>query len=213
MDLRIMTLSKRLMDIAISLLLALVLWPILLVLIVILAIFEGRPFFYISERMKTPTQGFSLIKLRTMRSSTQNTGVTGGDKSQRMSRLHQLMRKTRADELPQLYNVLRGDISLVGPRPPLRVYVDAFPALYGRVLRSRPGVTGFASLTYHAHEEMLLERCTDAAQTDAVYRRACIPRKARLDLIYQANPSLCFDLLLIWQTAKKPFQRKPRSED
>ena len=108
-----MTLSKRLMDITISLLLAIILWPVLLVLIVVLAIFEGWPFFYISERMKTPTQGFLLIKLRTMRASTQNTGVTGGDKSQRMSRLHQLMRKTRADELPQLYNVLRGDISLV----------------------------------------------------------------------------------------------------
>lgn len=203
-----MTLSKRLMDIAISLLLVVLLWPVLLMLVAILAICEGRPIFYVSERMKTPTQGFSLIKLRTMRPSAENTGVTGGDKSTRMSRLHHLLRKTRADELPQLYNVLRGDISLVGPRPPLRVYVAAFPELYAKVLQSRPGVTGLASLTYHAHEENLLARCADAAQTDAVYRRACIPRKARLDMIYQANRSLCFDLLLIWKTTKKPFQRK-----
>lgn len=202
-----MTPQKRLMDIVISATLAAILWPVLVLLIVILAISEGRPIFYISERMKTPTQGFSLIKLRTMRTSTENKGVTGGDKSARMSRLHRILRKTRADELPQLYNVLRGDISLVGPRPPLRVYVEAFPALYAEVLQSRPGVTGLASLMYHAHEETLLARCKDATETDAVYRRACVPRKARLDIIYQVNQSICFDLALIWQTAKKPFQR------
>ena len=105
-----MTLSKRLMDIAISLLLMILLSPIFLILLIILAIFEGRPIFYISERMKTQTQGFSLIKLRTMRTSTDNSGVTGGDKSTRISRLHRLLRKTRADELPQLFNVLLGDI-------------------------------------------------------------------------------------------------------
>ncbi len=202
-----MTLSKRILDIVISLLLLALLWPVMIVLMILLALLEGRPVFYISERMKTPTQGFSLIKLRTMRPSADNTGVTGGDKAGRMSRLHRLLRKTRADELPQLWNVLRGDISLVGPRPPLRVYVEAYPALYAQVLQSRPGITGLASLTYHAHEEMLLARCVDAAQTDAVYRRACVPRKAQLDILYQQNRSLCFDLWLIWQTAKKPFQR------
>lgn len=208
-----MTLSKRLMDIIISLLLVVVLWPILATLIIVLAIFEGRPIFYISERMKTPTQGFSLIKLRTMQPSITNGGVTGGDKSKRMSRLHRLLRKTRADELPQLYNVLRGDISLVGPRPPLRVYVEAFPQIYAQVLQSRPGVTGLASLVYHHHEETLLGRCSNAAETDAVYRRACVPRKAQLDMIYQENQSLCFDIWLVWETAKKPFQRKTHLDD
>lgn len=202
-----MTLSKRLMDIVISLCLTLLLWPVFLVVVILLLIYEGRPIFYVSERMKTPTQPFALIKLRTMRPSAQNTGVTGGDKSARMSRMHHFIRKTRADELPQLWNVLRGDISLVGPRPPLRIYVEAFPALYAQVLQSRPGVTGLATLVYHAHEEKLLAQSENAAQTDAIYRRACVPRKARLDLIYQAKRSLCFDLLLIWQTAKKPFTR------
>ena len=130
-----MTLSKRLMDIVISLLLMILLCPLFLILLIILAIFEGRPIFYISEQMKTPTQGFALLKLRTMSPSLNDGGVTGGDKSARMSPLHRLLRKTRADELPQIYNVMRGDISLVGPRPPLLVYVDAFPEIYGRVLR------------------------------------------------------------------------------
>ena len=208
-----MTLSKRLMDIVISLLLMVLLGPVFLILLFILAIFEGRPIFYISERMKTPTQGFALLKLRTMSPSLNDGGVTGGVKFARMSPLHRLLRKTRADELPQIYNVMRGDISLVGPRPPLRVYVDAFPEIYGRVLRNRPGITGLASVVYHSHEEMLLGRCKDAAQTDAVYRRACVPRKARLDIIYQDKRTLCFDLWLIGETAKKPFQRRQRLDD
>ena len=202
-----MTPAKRAMDIAIALCLGLLLAPALALLIVWLLIREGRPVFYISERMKTPDQGFGLIKLRTMRVGAGDGGVTGGDKQATLSRLHRILRRSRADELPQLWNVLRGDISLVGPRPPLRRYVDAYPDLYARVLQSRPGITGLASLVFHAHEERLLAACTTAAQTDAVYRRRCIPRKARLDLIYQARRSLCYDLMLIGRTAAKPFRR------
>ena len=158
--------------------------------------------------MRTPTERFGLIKLRTMPVGSADGGVTGGNKTAAMSRLHRLLRRSRADELPQLWNVLRGDISLVGPRPPLRRYVEAFPDLYARVLQSRPGITGLASLAYHAHEERLLAACTSAEETDRVYRRRCIPRKARLDLIYQARRNLCFDLVLIGRTAARPFQRK-----
>ena len=138
---------------------------------------------------------------------TGDGGVTGGHKSQQLSALHRLLRRSRADEIPQLWNVIRGDMSLVGPRPPLRVYVDDFPDLYAKVLRSRPGVTGLASLRFHVHEERLLSACTTAAQTDAVYRRRCVPRKARLDLIYVDHASVCYDLMLIAQTAAKLFRR------
>ena len=203
-----MTPAKRLMDVVISLLLGLLLAPFLMLLILMLLICEGRPVFYVSERMKTPDQGFGLIKLRTMHVGAGDGGVTGGNKQAAMSRLHRLLRKSRADELPQLWNVLRGDISLVGPRPPLRRYVKACPDLYARVLRSRPGITGLASLVFHAHEERLLAVCNSAAETDAVYRCRCIPRKVRLDLIYQRRRSVCYDLVLIGRTAIKPFRRE-----
>lgn len=203
-----MTPGKRIMDIVVALVLGLVLLPFLLLLMAVLLVREGRPVFYISERMRSPTEGFGLIKLRTMRVGAGDGGVTGGNKQAAMSGLHRILRKSRADELPQLWNVLRGDISLVGPRPPLRVYVDAFPDLYARVLQSRPGITGLASMVFHAHEERLLARCRDAAETDHVYRTRCIPRKAQLDLIYQARRSICFDLVLIGRTAAKPFRRK-----
>jgi lipopolysaccharide/colanic/teichoic acid biosynthesis glycosyltransferase len=127
-----------------------------------------------------------------------------------MSRLHRMLRKTRADEIPQLWNVIRGDMSLVGPRPPLRRYVEAYPALYAQVLKNRPGVTGLASLAFADHEERILARCTSAAETEAAYRRRCVPRKARIDLIYQRRQSLCLDLRLIAETARRPFARQGR---
>ena len=206
-----MTWRKRLLDLIFSLVLATMLWPVLLLLTFILLIIEGRPVFYVAERMASPARAFGLIKLRTMRPDVDDggapSGVTGGDKSARISRIHHLLRRTRADEIPQLWNVIKGDMSLVGPRPPLRVYVDAFPDLYEQVLRSRPGVTGLASLRYHGHEERLLATCATPQETDAVYRRRCVPRKARLDLIYQVRRNACFDMALIWETVKKPFRR------
>ena len=203
-----MTLSKRLMDLSLALLLGAVLAPLLACLLVVLALTEGRPLFYVSERMRGPDRGFGLIKLRTMPVGADRVGgVTGGDKQQRMSRMHRLLRRSRADEIPQLWNVIRGDMSLVGPRPPLRRYVEDYPQLYAAVLESRPGITGLASLVFHAHEERLLAACTTPEETDAVYRRRCIPAKARLDLIYARHRTLCWDLALIGRTALKPFRR------
>ena len=200
-----MTLSKRLFDLIVALVLGMLLLPLLAVLIMLLLLIEGRPVFYVSERMKTPHQGFALIKLRTMPVQTADNGVTGGNKSAALSPFFRFLRRSRADEIPQLWNVLRGDMSLVGPRPPLRVYVAAYPALYAAVLQTRPGVTGLASLRFHRHEEALLAQARTAAETDAIYRRRCIPRKARLDLIYAAHRSFCWDLLLFAETLAKPF--------
>ena len=203
-----MTGTKRALDLGLALGLGIVLAPVLGALLIVLALTEGRPFFYVSERMRAPGSAFGLIKLRTMPVGADRIGgVTGGDKQGQLSRMHRLLRRTRADEIPQLWNVLRGDMSLVGPRPPLRRYVEDYPDLYAAVLESRPGITGLASLVFHAHEERLLAVCTTPGQTDAVYRRRCIPAKARLDLIYARNRSLCWDLALIGQTALKPFRR------
>jgi len=202
-----MTPAKRFLDIGLALvLIVLVAVPFVIVLGVLL-ITEGRPLFYISERMQTPTKGFSLIKLRTMRPSTEDGGVTGGNKSALIPPVYRWLRRSRFDEVPQLINVLKGEMSFVGPRPPLRTYVEAFPDLYAQVLQNRPGITGLASLRFHAHEERLLAQTRDAAETDHVYRTRCVPRKARLDLIYQRHQSFCFDLALIWETARRGLGR------
>lgn len=203
-----MTAWKRALDILLALVLSVLLVPVLLVLAIVLRLAEGAPVFYLAERMQRPDRAFRLIKLRTMRPGPDPGGVTGGDKSARMSRLHRFLRRTRTDEIPQLWNILKGDMSFVGPRPPLRRYVEAFPDLYGQVLQNRPGVTGLASLIFHVHEERLLSACRTPEETEAVYRRRCVPRKARLDLIYQRNRSLQLDLWLIGRTALQPFRRR-----
>ncbi|MGY6548122.1 MAG: sugar transferase [Roseinatronobacter sp.] len=198
-----MTLQKRLFDLA----LLLALLPLILALLMLVALVlwtrQGRPVFFGSERMHSPTRGFTLWKLRSMTLDARDSGVSGGDKSARITPIGRVLRRTRLDELPQALNILRGDVSFVGPRPPLRQYVEQFPRIYAQVLRSRPGVTGLATLVYAAHEERLLARCTSRAQTDATYARNCVPRKARLDLIYQRHQSLGLDLWLILMTARR----------
>lgn len=206
---------KRAFDIALALVLAVLLAIPFAVLVAVLLVVEGRPVFYVAERMKAPGQPFALWKLRTMRPAPRDAGVSGGDKSARIGRVGRILRKARLDEIPQLWNVLRGDMSFVGPRPPLRLYVERFPDLYARVLRNRPGITGLASLHIHGFEERVLSRCATPEETDAVYCRRCIPRKARLDLIYQRRQNFRLDLLILWQTLSRvlfsSLRRRTRS--
>jgi lipopolysaccharide/colanic/teichoic acid biosynthesis glycosyltransferase len=201
-----MTPAKRAFDLVFALALGLLLAPVIAVTALALLVLEGRPVFFRSERMKTPTEGFFLLKFRTMTPAEADQGVSGGDKAHRITRMGAILRRTHLDELPQLWNVIRGDLSLVGPRPPLRLYVERFPETYAQVLKSRPGLTGLATLRYHAHEARLLARSRSAAETDAIYCRSCVPRKARLDLIYQRHRNICLDLVILLQTAFKGWR-------
>ncbi|NHQ74701.1 sugar transferase [Roseovarius gahaiensis] len=198
-----MRVSKRITDLVLALVLALVLSPIILLITLLILVRDGRPVFYLSERMKTPDQAFILWKFRTMTVANHDSGVSGGDKAARVTRTGRILRKTRFDELPQLLNILRGDMSFVGPRPPLRHYVEKHPAIYAQVLTHRPGVTGLATLRYHRTEERLLATCQTAEQTDQLYSRRCVPVKARLDMIWAENQSLCFDMRLILETVAR----------
>jgi lipopolysaccharide/colanic/teichoic acid biosynthesis glycosyltransferase len=181
-----MTARKRLFDIALGLLLLLPLGLLMAVVALLLALTEGRPILYGAERMRAPGHPFTLWKFRTMREAGRDSGVSGGDKAARITPVGGILRK--------------GDMSFVGPRPPLRQYVDACPETYAAVLRSRPGVTGLATLVFHRHEERLLAQCATPEETNRVYLRRCIPRKARLDLIYQRRQSLCLDLWILLRT-------------
>ncbi len=205
-----MSVQKRLMDISLAVVLSLVLGPVILILAIVVLLKEGRPVFYRSERMKRPDQPFQLWKFRTMTEDKNDSGVTAGYKNARVTKTGQWLRSRRLDELPQLLNILRGDMSFVGPRPPLRRYVETHPALYAQVLQNRPGVTGLATLYFYHKEEKLLAACTSAAESEDLYIRRCIPMKARLDLIWSKNQSLCYDAQLIGETALRVFSRQIR---
>jgi lipopolysaccharide/colanic/teichoic acid biosynthesis glycosyltransferase len=203
-----MSWRKRIFDLFFASLLVVILGPIILWLIWVIWRREGGPIFYAAERMKTPTQSFRLWKFRTMRVVSKDSGVSGPDKAARVTPTGVWLRRRRLDEFPQLWNILKGDLSFAGPRPPLRAYVDRFPEIYAEVLKSRPGVTGLATIAFHKHEERLLASCTTPEETDAVYCRVCIPRKARFDLIYQRNQSTCYDFDLVFKTIGNLFRRQ-----
>ena len=202
-----MTWDKRLFDLFFATILIVILAPILLGLLLWLLWKEGRPVFYVAERMKGTNRPFRLWKLRTMTLADEDSGVSGGDKAARVTKTGAWLRSKRLDEFPQLWNILKGDLSFVGPRPPLRQYVEAHPEIYAEVLKSRPGVTGLASIAYHRHEAMLLERCATREETHATYSRICVPAKARLDLIYQRHQNMCYDFDLVFQTIGNLFRR------
>ncbi len=201
-----MTWSKRIYDLFFTSLLVVILGPVILWLIFYIWQKEGRPIFYAAERMKTPEKAFRLWKFRTMTVEDQDSGVTGGYKTTRITPTGAWLRAKRMDEFPQLWNLLKGDLSFVGPRPPLREYVERFPELHAEVLKSRPGVTGLATIRFHHHEDRLLARCTSAEEADEIYARVCVPRKARLDLIYQKHQNMCYDFDLVFQTIGNLFR-------
>lgn len=205
-----MTPAKRLLDIFCALGLMLLLAVPFGLFLLWLRWREGGPLFYVSERMRGIDRPFWLWKLRTMSvvREEENAGASGGDKSFRVTPMGQRLRRYRLDEVPQLWNVLKGDMSFVGPRPPLRLYTERFPEIYREVLKSRPGITGLASLHFHRHEEWLLARCETPEETDRVYASRCVPRKAQLDLIYQRRRNICLDMLLMWRTVSRVLWRR-----
>ena len=211
-----MTPARRAFDICLAALLAVVLAPLILALALLALALQGRPVLHLSERMRAPGHSFLLVKFRTMTPDPADRGVSGGDKAARITSLGAALRRSRLDELPQLWNILRGDMGFVGPRPPLRRYVEDFPDLYARVLRDRPGVTGLATLAFHRHEERILAACRTAAETEAAYIRRCVARKARIDLIHQAHRGPCADLAILARTLAAVIGRlrkRPRGRD
>ncbi len=195
--------AKRIFDLALALVLVALLWPVFVLAVLIILLTDGRPIFYVSERMMTSTRPFTLWKFRTMQTGTEDGGVSGGNKKARVTAIGRWLRRYRLDELPQLWNILCGEMSFVGPRPPLRRYVEKFPDLYAKVLQARPGLTGLATLVYHRREEALLADCSTAEQTEDIYSRICVPAKARLDIMYLKKRSVCYDIALLWQTARR----------
>lgn len=197
--------AKRLFDLALALVLLVPGLPAILFLVALVRLRDGPPALYGSPRIGQGGRPFTLWKFRTMSNAPdgREIGVSGGDKAHRVTALGRILRRTRLDELPQLWNVLRGDMSFVGPRPPAPQYVERFPELYAEVLTCRPGITGLATVMFHAHEEWILRGTATAEETDALYVRRCIPRKARLDLLYRDRRTLGLDLYLVYLTAGK----------
>jgi lipopolysaccharide/colanic/teichoic acid biosynthesis glycosyltransferase len=153
---------------------------------------EGRPVFFRQERIGRGGQPFHLWKFRTMRPASSGPLLTvAGDA--RITPLGRLLRRTKLDELPQLWNVLKGDMSLVGPRPEVRRYVERYTPDQRRVLALTPGITDPASLKYFNEEDVL----ATFPDPESAYVEVIMPQKISLNLDYAARATFLSDLAVI----------------
>ncbi len=187
--------AKRLFDVIASALGLLLLSPLLLAAAVWVRLDSPGPVLFRQRRVGRFGVPFTIHKFRTMRVEP-GAAITVGE-DPRITRSGRVLRQTKLDELPQLWDVLRGAMSLVGPRPELPRYVELYPeALKHAVLAVRPGITDPASLAY-SHEADLLAA---AADPEREYRDVILPAKLRLSADYAARASLASDLKLIGRT-------------
>jgi lipopolysaccharide/colanic/teichoic acid biosynthesis glycosyltransferase len=194
---------KRLLDIVVSVVGLICLLPLLLVVALLIKLDSTGPVFFRQTRVGRRFRPFQILKFRTMArdSSTRGKSITVGD-DPRITRVGWFLRKTKIDELPQLINVLRGEMAFVGPRPEVPQYVEMFRQDYEEILKMRPGITDLASIKYR-DEAKLLGQSQDPEEE---YVTRVLPDKIRLGKEYIRCSSLAFDLRLIFRTFLKVIQ-------
>ena len=188
---------KRIFDIVASGIWLILLSPLFVILAIWIKCDSIGPVFYKQVRVGRNNMDFQLFKFRSMRVGSDKKGlITVGGHDPRITRSGYYIRKYKLDEFPQLINVFKGDMSLVGPRPEVRKYVDMYTEEQMHVLDVRPGITDLASIRYR-NENELLERVNDP---DKYYVEVIMPDKLRINLEYVARHSFTFDIRLIFQT-------------
>jgi len=188
---------KRVFDIVASLLALLLLAPFLLVIAFLVALTSPGGAFFRQERVGRGGVSFQLLKFRSMRPDSEAKGqITVGGRDPRITGVGYFLRRSKLDELPQLINVLLGDMSVVGPRPEVPRYVALYSEEQRNVLNVRPGITSLASIAY-IDENEVLGRSQDPERT---YIEEVMPAKLALDLRYVRERSLLLDLRIIGRT-------------
>jgi lipopolysaccharide/colanic/teichoic acid biosynthesis glycosyltransferase len=188
--------TKRLFDILVSLLLLLLFSPFLLVLCLVVKLSSPGPVFFRQQRVGKDGVHFQLLKFRSMYINKSGPAVTAGN-DRRITPVGRWLRKLKLDELPQLFNVLRGEMSLVGPRPEVQKYVDHYTEEQRQVLSVRPGITGVSQIEYRDEEKLLAGR----DDVEMFYISTVLPAKLSLDLQYVRQHSFWGDLVLLLRTA------------
>lgn len=189
---------KRAFDVLISLSALVVLSPLMLAIALLIKAGDGGPVLYRGRRVGYQGKQFHMLKFRTMVVDAEKRGGSStADDDPRITRVGRFLRKFKLDEFPQLINVLKGDMSLVGPRPEVQEYVDMYSEEERAILSVRPGITDWASL-WNSDEGALL---AGAENPEAVYRDRIRPVKVRLQLHYVRSQSLATDLYILALTA------------
>ena len=199
----------RFFDILFSLLGIIILFPILVIIYILVVVESRGGGFYIQNRVGKDGGDFKLFKFRSMCIGSDKKGlITVGRKDERMTKMGAFIRRFKLDELPQLFNVLKGDMSLVGPRPELRHFVDLYTPDQRKVLSVRPGITDYASIEY-VDENVILGSAIDS---EKVYVEEIMPDKIRLNMKYIQRMTVkeYFHIigLTFWHILKRPSGSK-----
>ncbi|MCL6738330.1 sugar transferase [Streptomyces neyagawaensis] len=177
--------ALRTLDVAVALTLLLLFSPLLVLLVLLVITTSGRPVLFRQERIGEGGRMFTLYKFRSMRNGCAGPGVTGGS-DPRVTRLGQLMRRLSLDELPQLWNVLRGDMTLVGPRPEVPDLARRYPPEHQWVFRHRPGLTGPCQLRSRAYAAQLDGR----PDPEGYYLTELVPLRTAMDAEFLAQATV-----------------------
>jgi lipopolysaccharide/colanic/teichoic acid biosynthesis glycosyltransferase len=188
---------KRIFDVTAAVLGLLLFSPLIVLIAIIIKRDSPGPIFFRQERMGKGFRPFLIYKFRTMvQDAPSRGGLLTLDRDPRITRAGRFLRKTKIDELPQLINVLKGEMSLVGPRPEVRHYTEVFRQDYEDILKVRPGITDLASIKYRDEAEALAK----SGNVEEEYVGRVLPDKIRLAKEYCEESSLFFDLILILRT-------------
>ncbi len=192
--------AKRIFDLVCTIPGLIILSPFFLLIAICMKLTDRGPVFFSQERIGYKGEQFRILKFRTMVVDADKKGgqLTVG-KDPRITRVGSLLRKTKLDELPQLINVLKGEMSLVGPRPEVPKYVNLYTAQQQKVLDLMPGITDPASIEYRNENEIL----SRAADPESVYKKEIMPEKIRLNLDYGKEASVMTDIYIIFKTIGK----------
>jgi lipopolysaccharide/colanic/teichoic acid biosynthesis glycosyltransferase len=195
---------KRVLDIIFSLAGLVAIWPFLALIGLAVLLTSGRPVLFSQERVGLNGRPFRLLKFRTMRNlEGAESGLFEPGNQARVTPVGRFLRAYKLDELPQLWNVLKGEMSFVGPRPEIRKWVEAYPERWRKVLTIRPGITDPASIHYRDEEEILAA----SPDPDKTYRDNILPHKLDIYREYVDNRSLRGDLGVIIETLEKILRR------
>ncbi len=188
---------KRVFDVVFSVLGLVVLSPFFLIVAVLIKVSTSGPVFYDQTRIGQFGKPFRIWKFRTMVVKADlNGALVTQENDPRVTAVGRILRRTKLDELPQLWNVLKGDMSFVGPRPQVPRYIDPLTPKQREMLKYRPGITDIATLHFRNEEELL----AGAANVEEFYMRHCQPKKIALNLQYGRRASLHRDIWIILQT-------------
>jgi lipopolysaccharide/colanic/teichoic acid biosynthesis glycosyltransferase len=191
---------KRLMDVVFSFFILMAFLPFGLIIAMCIALESRGGIFYRQERIGLGGKPFMLLKFRSMRPNADRQGkLTVGERDPRITRAGAIVRKYKLDEFPQFINVLKGDMSVVGPRPEVMDYVRHYTDAQRKVLDYKPGITDLASISYF-EENKILANSKDPERT---YLEEIMPTKIRINLEYQAKANVWRDLGVVWKTAMR----------